>query len=170
MIRSPSRRGFLALPLAFAALASRGRPLQTATAGVDWADVLLIDGSVLRAESLRAQAVVVEFWASWCPFCARQNPHLQALWDAQRDKGLRVLTFSIDREAAIARSYVTEHRYTFPVAMASGQSTRWFGVRRGLPMLYVVGADGHIVFEEAGEMFPEDVAALARFAMPGRGT
>jgi hypothetical protein len=48
--------------------------------------------------------------------------------------------------------------------MASAQSERWFGARKGLPMLYVVGADGRIVFEEAGEMFPEDVAALARVA------
>jgi len=43
----------------------------------------------------------------------------------------------------------------------------WFGPRRGLPMLYVVDASGRVVAEEAGEMFPEDVAALARFA-PGR--
>jgi len=108
-------------------------------------------------------SVVVEYRASGCPLCKRQNPHLQALRQAQRARGLRVLTFSIDRSADVARAYVAEHRYTFPVAMASAQSERWF-VRRGLPMLYVVGSDGRVVFEKPGEMFPEDVAAPGRFA------
>ena len=165
-----SRRGFLALPLALTPLASRASVDDPAAARVDWRDVTLIDGSVLRAETLRGHAVVVEFWASWCPFCARQNPSVQKLWDAQRDRGLRILTYSIDRDAAAARAYVAKRRYTFPVAMASGDSARWFGVRKGLPMLYVVGANGRVVFEEAGEMFAEDVAALSRFAASAAGT
>lgn len=164
-----SRRRFLALPLAAMAGASTvfARPEQQAP--IEWSDVTLLDDSVVQAQTLRGQAVVVEFWASWCPFCNRQNPHLQALWDSQRRRGLRMLTFSIDRDPAAARAYVAEHRYTFPAAMASRASERWFGSRKGLPMLYVVGRDGRVVFEEAGEMFPEDVAALARFATPAPG-
>ena len=59
---------------------------------------------------------------------------------------------------------MVEHRYTFPAAMATAQSERWFGPRRGLPELHVVDRDGRVVFAEAHEMFPEDVRALARFA------
>ena len=158
-----ARRRFLALPLAALAAPILAAP-PAKTAPIAWTDVTLLDGSVLRADTLRGHPVVVEFWASWCPFCGRQNPHLQALWNAQRARGLRMLTFSIDRDPAAARAYVAGHGYTFPAAMASPQSERWFGARKGLPMLYVVGAGGRIVFEEAGEMFAEDVAALARFA------
>lgn len=158
-----SRRRFLALPIAAAAMVASARAA-TAVRPIDWNDVTLLDGSVLAESTLRGHAVVVEFWASWCPFCARQNPHLQALWDAQRTRGLRMLTFSIDRDPAAARAYIAERRYTFPAAMASVQSERWFGAPKGLPTLYVVGSDGRVAYEEAGEMFPEDVAALARFA------
>lgn len=133
---------------------------------VDWRDVRLLDGRVLPASALKGRVVVVEFWASWCPFCARQNPLLQQLYEAQRGRGLDFLTFSIDREPAKARAYLTEHRYTFPAAMATATSEKWFGPREGLPELYVVDRDGRIVFREAGEMFPEDVQALARFARP----
>jgi thiol-disulfide isomerase/thioredoxin len=131
---------------------------------VAWRDVTLLDGSVLPASALHGMPVVVEFWASWCPFCARQNPHLQALWEAQRRNGLRVLTFSIDKSAGAARRYMALHGYTFPAAMDDPRTREWFGARRGLPMLYVVDAHGRVVQEEAGEMFGEDVAALARFA------
>jgi thiol-disulfide isomerase/thioredoxin len=164
-----SRRRFLALPLASLLVANAAEATPADRRVIRWRDVPLVDGSLLRAATLRGHAVVVEFWASWCPFCSRQNPQLQALWEAQRARGLRMLTFSIDRDAATARAYVAAHRYTFPVAMASRQSERWFGARKGLPMLYVVGAEGRIVLEEAGEMFPEDVAALARFATSSGG-
>ena len=162
------RRDFLALTLATlpapAAIAAAPAP-----ARIEWLDVVLLDGRVLRADTLLGHAVVVEFWASWCPFCRRQNPHLQALYDAQHGHGLSMLTFSIDRDPAAARAYVAEHDYTFPAAMASALSTRWFGTRKGLPMLYVVAPDGALVHEEAGEMFAEDVAALARFAVAAGG-
>ncbi|MEO8346547.1 MAG: TlpA disulfide reductase family protein [Betaproteobacteria bacterium] len=131
---------------------------------VVWEDVTLLDGRKLPASALTGRVVVVEIWASWCPFCAQQNPLLQALYDAQRGRGLDFLTFSIDREPAKALAYLSKHRYTFPAAMASRQSEKWFGPREGLPELYVVDRDGRIVFREIKEMLPEDVRELARFA------
>jgi thiol-disulfide isomerase/thioredoxin len=133
---------------------------------VKWSDLTLLDGRTLAASALTGRVVVVEIWASWCPFCARQNPLLQQLFDAHGGRGLDFLTFSIDREPARARAYMIEHRYTFPAAMATPASEKWFGPREGLPELYVVDRAGRIVFKEAKEMFPEDVRALARFARP----
>jgi thiol-disulfide isomerase/thioredoxin len=131
---------------------------------VEWSDVTLLDGRTVSASALAGSVVVVEIWASWCPFCARQNPLLQQLYEAHGGRGLDMLTFSIDREPAKARAYMLEHRYTFPAAMATVASERWFGPREGLPELYVVDRDRRLVFKEAKEMFPEDVRALARFA------
>lgn len=131
---------------------------------IKWRDVTLLDGRTLPAAALTGRVVVVEFWASWCPFCAQQNPLLQQLYEEHGGRGLQFLTYSIDREPAKARAYMAAHRYTFPAAMATRQSAAWFGPRKGLPELYVVGSDGHIVFREAKEMFAEDVRALARFA------
>jgi thiol-disulfide isomerase/thioredoxin len=141
-------------------------PALAATVGdrVDWRDVTLLDGRTLPASALAGRVVVVEIWASWCPFCARQNPLLQQLHDAHGGRGLEFLTFSIDREPAQARAYMAKHKYTFPAAMATPQIDQWFGPREGLPELYVVERDGRIVFREAKEMFPEDMQALARFA------
>jgi len=132
---------------------------------VEWSDVTLIDGRVLRASELSGKAVVVEFWATWCPFCAAQNPRIQKLHALQGGKGLLVLTFSIDREIESVHKYMATRNYTFGAAMAGPQSEAWFGRRRALPELFVVDASGRIVFKELGEMFEEDVAALARFAV-----
>jgi thiol-disulfide isomerase/thioredoxin len=158
------RRRMLATLWAMGALAS---PLVLQAAGdrhVQWTDVALIDGSVLRAADLQAQAVVVEIWATWCPFCMRQNPHVQKLHETAGGKGLRVLTFALDNDVELIRDYQRRHGYTFAAARITPQVERWFGTRRGLPELYVVDKRGRVVLREEGEMFPEDVAALARFA------
>ncbi len=135
-------------------------------APVDWRDIALLDGGTLAARDLARKHVVVELWASWCPFCARQNPHLQKLHEATRGSELQVLTFTIDQKPADAAAYMKKHGYTFPVAVATPAVTTWFGKRRSLPELYVVAPGGRIVQREEGEMFPEDVAALARYAKP----
>ena len=74
-----------------------------------------------------------------------------------------MLALSIDKDPEKARAYMKEHGYTFAAAMAGPDTERWFGAREGLPEIYVVDR-GRIVFREIGEMFPEDVAALGRFA------
>jgi thiol-disulfide isomerase/thioredoxin len=150
------------------AAAAVGVPLSARAAAVgdrvEWRDVMLLDGRTLPSAALAGRVVVVEIWASWCPFCKRQNPLLQQLYEEQGGRGLEFLTFSIDREPAKARAYLTENKYTFPAAMATAQSDKWFGPREGLPEVYVVGRDGRIVFKESKEMFPEEVRELARFA------
>jgi thiol-disulfide isomerase/thioredoxin len=151
--------------LLLASVSGLAWPLTTAAqTAVRWTDIELIDGRTLTAEQLRSGAVVAQIWASWCPFCAAQNPHVQKLHEAQAGRGLRVVAFSIDKTVEAARDYVTRRGYTFPVAMATPQLDAWFGKRRTLPETYVVDRAGVIVFRHQGEMFPEDIAALARFA------
>jgi thiol-disulfide isomerase/thioredoxin len=131
---------------------------------VRWSDVRLVDGRVLKAKDLAGKTVVVEFWASWCPFCAKQNPHIEKLHRTHGGKDLVVLTFTLDKTDEAALGYLKSHGYTFAAARSSKQIESWFGGRRTLPEVYVVDPKGRIVFKETGEMFEEDIAALARFA------
>jgi thiol-disulfide isomerase/thioredoxin len=131
---------------------------------VRWSDIQLVDGRMLKAKDLAGKTVVVEFWASWCPFCAKQNPHIEKLHRAHGSKDLVVLTFTLDKTDEAALGYLKSHGYTFAAARSSKQIEGWFGGRRTLPEVYVVDPQGRIVFKEAGEMFEEDIAALARFA------
>lgn len=161
------RRDALAALCAMCALGWNADAGARTESRVEWTDVPLIDGRMLTARELRSQPVVVEVWATWCPFCMKQNPHLQKLHESADGKGLRVLTFATDDNVKLIHDYVARYRYTFAVARLSPQVERWFGKRRSLPELYVVDKTGRVVLREEGEMFPEDVAALARFAAGG---
>jgi thiol-disulfide isomerase/thioredoxin len=155
------RRKMLA---ALCALGAARRAFAATERHVNWTDITLLDGRVVHAADLRAQPVVVEIWATWCPYCKKQNPYVQKLHETTAGKGLRVLTFAIDDEVELIRAYQRRYGYTFAVARSTPQVERMFGWGRGVPELYVVDKSGQIVVREDGEMFPEEVAALARFA------
>ena len=126
-------------------------------------DVKLLDGRTVPASQWAGKPLVVEFWASWCPFCALQNPRLQALYDKTHGTPLQVLTISIDKHPHEAVAYLKQRGYTFPATMDSDALRHAFGKRRGLPELYVLDGHGHVVQKEVGEMLDDEVAALARY-------
>jgi thiol-disulfide isomerase/thioredoxin len=159
----PVRRVAIAWMLALAA--TFGAAAQAAEVGevIRLPDMKLLDGRIVPASQWAGKPLVVEFWASWCPFCALQNPRLQALYDKTRGTPLQVLTISIDRHPDEAVAYLKQRGYTFPAAMGSEALRHAFGKRRGLPELYVLDSHGRVVQKEVGEMLDDEVAALARY-------
>lgn len=160
-----------ALLAALAATLSVGAMLASAPArAVEVGDTVtlpsltLLDGKTLPASAFKDRTVIVEYWASWCPFCAQQNPHVQKLFDATRGKPIQIVTLSIDKKPTDAVDYIKAHGYTFPAGMETDAWQAALGKRRGLPELYVIGRNGKVLRKEVGEMFGEDVAALADYA------
>lgn len=126
-------------------------------------NVKLLDGSTFRASAADGQVLVVYWWASWCPFCAVQSPHIEKLWRKERGRGLQVLALSIDRTQEAAAGYMRQKGYTFPAGMLTPEVATVLPKPKGLPVVVVRGRAAKVVFAEAGEMFPEDIEGLAKF-------
>ncbi len=150
----------------FAGLCATGVAQATPVKGdsIDIPAVILMDGQQRPAGYYQGKAVIVQYWASWCPFCARQNPYLQQLWDSAQSRGLEVLAISVDRDESDARKYIQDNHYTFPVAMQTPELLKVFGKRRVIPKIIVITAEGKVAEVIPGEMFQEDVLELIRYA------
>jgi thiol-disulfide isomerase/thioredoxin len=126
-------------------------------------DLPLIEGGTLRAAEANGRVVMVYWWASWCPFCAEMTPHVERLWRAQRERGLIVLGIAIDKGVEAPREYRRKRGYTFPSALYDARIGRVLPKPKSVPVTWVRDRRGLVVMTEAGQMFPEDVAAIARF-------
>ncbi|MFK7980572.1 MAG: TlpA family protein disulfide reductase [Saprospiraceae bacterium] len=57
-------------------------------------------GADLKLSDLRGKIVLVDFWASWCGPCRRENPHVKKLYEKYNHRGFEVLGVSLDRTKA----------------------------------------------------------------------
>ena len=52
----------------------------------DFAFTELTTGKVMNLSDLRDKPVYLNFWATWCPPCVRELPHIQAKYEQYKDK------------------------------------------------------------------------------------
>jgi thiol-disulfide isomerase/thioredoxin len=123
----------------------------------------LLDGSVLAPDHWRGKLLIVERFATWCPFCKVQNPLLEKLYRSHKAKGLDVLLLSVDKNPTEVPKYIQQFGYTVKVAMMTPAWQAALGNAKGLPVIWVIGRDGTLKQLENGELHEADIAELARW-------
>jgi thiol-disulfide isomerase/thioredoxin len=161
-------RALLAAPCGFvaswAAPVARAAPrLPAVGSPLELPDLPLIEGGTFQAAEAKGRVVMVYWWASWCPFCAEMSPHVEKLWRDQRERGLVVLGIAIDRSAEAPLQYRRRRGFTFPSTLYEARLESVLARPRSVPVTWVRDRKGLVVMTETGQMFPEDVAEIARF-------
>jgi len=54
------------------------------------------EGTDLKLSDLRGKVVLVDFWASWCGPCRRENPNVVKMYNEYKEKGFEILGVSLD--------------------------------------------------------------------------
>lgn len=124
--------------------------------------ITMLDGSVYEPSSSQGKPLLVYWWSSTCPFCALQSPSIDKLWLNHRASGLQMVALSVDRRPAEASDYLRKKGYGFPAAWASPEWRKAFPKPRGLPITLLRGREGRLLLAEKGQMFAEDVDAIAQ--------
>jgi thiol-disulfide isomerase/thioredoxin len=110
----------------------------------------------LDIAGLRGKVVLVDFWTYGCVNCVNTLPHVTALYNKYRDRGLVVVgvhtpEFPFERSASNVQAALKRHGISYPVAQDNDSKT-WNAYRNQYwPAQYVVDQTGRIVFQHAGE-------------------
>jgi thiol-disulfide isomerase/thioredoxin len=116
----------------------------------------------LNMAELRGKVVLVDFWTYGCVNCVNTLPHVTALYEKYKDRGLVVVgihtpEFPFERSASNVQAALKRHGITYPVAQDNDSRT-WNAYRNQYwPAQYIVDQNGKIVFQHAGEGQYEEI-------------
>lgn len=125
-----------------------------------------LDGSAMPPQTLEGKAVVLNFWAPWCPPCRVEMPWLDHL--QKSEPGIVVLGVEDDPdEYAHGVEFARRKAISYPLVRFSPELDRKLGGIHTLPTTLFISRSGHVVHAVRGAI-PEVV--MRRFARDAETT
>ncbi|MBO4740715.1 MAG: AhpC/TSA family protein [Bacteroidales bacterium] len=107
------------------------------------------EGKILKLSDLRGKIVLLDFWASWCGPCRRENPNVVKLYHKYNNLGFEVFSVSLDRDRNAWLQAIKNDGLIWPNHVSdlngwtsSGGAT--YGVT-SIPTTVLIGKDGRII-------------------------
>lgn len=92
-------------------------------------------GKEMRLSDLRGKVVLVDFWASWCGPCRRENPNVKRIYEQYKNKGFTIFSVSLDENPEHWKLAIEKDGLNWPNHVSDLK--RW---QSPLPQIY--GFDG----------------------------
>lgn len=107
-------------------------------------------GQIVSLSSIKKKLTIIDFWASWCKPCRAENPNLISLYDKWKDKGLEIVSVSIDKVAdkdKWLQAIIEDKINWIQVWDEKGSSNKDYGVT-AIPRTFLVNNSGQIVAKD----------------------
>jgi len=144
-------RALLGLVL-LAALPAAAQNLRSSSAPAPALELTDLDGKLHRLTDYRGQAVLVNFWATWCVPCRAEMPSIERLRASLEGRRFVVLAVNLAEPETRIRRFLESVPVGFPILLdrEAGAAKTWQA--KLLPATYIVGPDGAIRYRHLGEL------------------
>jgi peroxiredoxin len=113
-----------------------------------------VDGKTFRlSDHLGKSVILLDFWSTFCEPCKAEFPHLRALYDEDKSKGLLVVGVSMDGPETVAdvHAFVKRFELDFPVVTDDdSRIASLYDPKKSMPLSVLIARSGHIVAVREG--------------------
>lgn len=106
------------------------------------------NGEVLKLSDLRGEYVLIDFWASWCGPCRKENPNVRKVYAKYHDKGFEILGVSLDKNSTAWLNAIEQDdlqwRHISDLKYWQSDVVPEYQIK-GIPLTYLVDPQGNIV-------------------------
>jgi thiol-disulfide isomerase/thioredoxin len=106
------------------------------------------EGKVTSLKESLGKVTIVDFWASWCAPCRRENPNVVAIYKDLHSKGLNIIGVSLDKDATKWKEAIAKDKLTWTqvsnLKFWDEPIAAQYGVQ-AIPATFILDASGKIV-------------------------
>ena len=99
----------------------------------------------LSATLSKNKAVLINFWATWCPPCREEIPDLIRLQERLRKEGLVVLGVDVGESQTKVSAFAAKMGINYPVLLDKDMEVSVQYKVVGIPTSYLIGRDGKVI-------------------------
>ena len=104
-----------------------------------------LTGVARALEDGKGQIRLLQFWASWCPYCRKDLSLMKQLFAQHEGKGLRMMTVSIDEDVEKLKTFIKNESLPYPViSTADNPDLPVLYETRGVPAYFLIDRDGRL--------------------------
>ena len=119
-------------------------------------ELVTLEGEVFNLEAHRGKVVLVNFFATWCPPCRKELPHLdKEIWQRFDPEQFALVVIGREENDDVIQPFVDKHGYTFPFAGDPEMVAYSQYATRFIPRNFVIGPDGTVLYQAQGFERPE---------------
>ncbi|HEY9152064.1 MAG TPA: redoxin domain-containing protein [Anaerolineales bacterium] len=123
-------------------------------------------GNQVSMSNYTGKAVLLYFWATWCPHCANEVSSVQSVYSQYKNKGFAVLAVDVGENAAKARNYRSAHGLTFSILNDSGAQVAGKYRISAFPTNFFITSNGQISSITIGELSYSSLNAKVSSLLP----
>jgi len=126
-----------------------------------------LDGRNIRLADLRGKAVLLNFWATWCPPCKIEMPWFVELQKQYGPQGLQIVGVAMDEGNArdAVTKFAKEMSLNYTVLLGNDKVADQYGGVDALPTTFYIGRDGKIVTRVFGLVSHKEIEENVRAAL-----
>lgn len=133
------------------------------------ATVFNLDDQPVALSKYRGQALVVNFWARWCPPCREEIPDFISTRAQFKSQGVEVLGIGIEDQAGPVKDFVRDYGIDYPMFVAKAQGLDLMQAlgnnQAALPFTIVIDREGRLVARKVGRMSKSEIEAAMTAAI-----
>lgn len=108
------------------------------------------DGQTYSPAYLKGNVVLIIFWATWCPYCKKAMPHMNALASEYANTEFTLIGICGSKDPGTWRDYIQQHQLRWPQYFDKDlRMAHLFGAR-GVPNFFLIDKDGYLVAHWVG--------------------